>query len=224
MPPEVCPLCFSRQVRKWHTETRKPLAGREFWQCDSCNLVYVPRVFHLSAEQERSIYQQHDNRPDDPGYRHFLARVVEPMLPFLDEIQKREGRIPEGLDFGCGPGPTLSLMLQEAGYKCLDYDPYFANHPELLQRQYDFLVSTEVFEHLAQPAQVMDQLVACLNPGGLLAIMTQRPRDLEAFIRWRYLLDPTHITFFSEACFDWLANHWKLQKLHIGPATILLGK
>jgi len=223
-PAQVCPLCFSQQVSLWHTETRRPLAGREYWRCSSCDLVYVPTSFHLSPEQEKTIYQQHDNRPDDPGYRHFLGRVLEPLLPFLEAIKKREGRVPEGLDFGSGPGPTLSLMFREAGYDCVDYDPYFALHPELLERQYDFLVSTEVFEHLAQPAQVMDQLLACLKPGGYLGIMTQRPRDLEAFRRWHYLMDPTHITFYSEASFDWLAAYWKLQKIHVGQATIILGK
>lgn len=221
---QFCPLCSSDQVRKWHTETRKPLVGREFWLCSCCDLVFVPSAFHLSPEQEKAVYQQHDNRPDDPGYRRFLGGLLEPLLPLLEEMQQGEGRTLEGMDFGSGPGPTLSLMLREAGFDCVDYDPYFAHQPELLKHQYDFLVTTEVFEHLAQPAVVMEQLMACLKPGGYLGIMTQRPRDLEAFRRWHYLMDPTHITFYSEACFDWLAGYWGLQKIHTGKATMLLRK
>jgi hypothetical protein len=29
----------------------------------------------------------------------------------------------------------------------------------------------------------------------------------QAFTRWHYILDPTHVCFFSEASFAWLADH-----------------
>lgn len=224
MPSQTCPLCFSSAVRRWHTETRRPLVGREYWRCSCCDLVFVPDSFHCSSEQEKAIYQQHENRPDDLGYRRFLGRMVQPLLPLLEARQEQLERKLKGLDFGSGPGPTLSVMFAEAGFACQDYDLYFANYPERLQQRYDFLVSTEVFEHLAQPAQIMNQLVDCLETGGYLGIMTQRPRDLDAFQRWHYLMDPTHITFFSEACFEWLASHWNLQTCYLGKDVVLLGK
>lgn len=218
----VCPLCSSRSTQHWHTEIRRPLVGREYWRCATCDLIFVPRAFHFTPDQQIAIYQQHDNRPDDPGYRRFLGRLLEPLLPLLASRQKQASHPLQGLDFGSGPGPTLSVMLAEAGYACADYDLYFAHQPQLLERRYDFIVSSEVFEHLEQPAEVIDQLVACLQPGGYLGIMTQRPRHLEAFQQWRYLMDPTHIAFFSEACFDWLARHWSLEPCYLGADVVLL--
>jgi len=49
----------------------------------------------------------------DPRYRRFLARLAEPLIAHLPKGAR-------GLDFGCGPGPTLSLMLREAGFACAD--------------------------------------------------------------------------------------------------------
>jgi len=216
-----CPLCHSNSTDLWHTQTHKPIAGREYHRCKVCDLIFVPPVFHWDKSAEIAIYQQHENNPNDLSYRKFLDRIKQPVIEQLALLNKPTHKI-TGLDFGSGPGPTLSLMFEEAGFSCTDYDLYFANHPEKLQQQYDFIVSTEVFEHLAQPAKVISQLVSCLKPQGILGIMTQRPRDLAAFQKWRYLADPTHITFFSETCFKWLANHWQLQQIYLSKDVILL--
>lgn len=216
-----CPLCHSNSTELWHTQTHKPLIGREYHRCQVCDLIFVPSIFHWDKPAEIAIYQQHENNPHDLGYRKFLDRIKQPMLQQLALLNKSKKEI-TGLDFGCGPGPTLSLMFEEVGLSCANYDLYFANHPELLQQTYDFIASTEVFEHLAKPADVMDQLVNCLKPQGILGIMTQRPRDLAAFQNWRYLADPTHISFFSEACFNWLAKHWQLEQVYLGSDVVLL--
>ena len=225
-----CPLCHSNATELWHIHTHKPLVGREYHRCKVCDLIFVPPAFHWDKPAEMAIYQQHENNPNDLGYRKFLDRIKQPMLQQLALLKKSQktANKPEdkiaGLDFGCGPGPTLSLMLEEVGVSCANYDLYFANHPELLEQKYDFIVSTEVFEHLAQPAEVINQLVSCLKPQGILGIMTQRPRDLAAFQNWRYLADPTHISFFSEACFKWLAKHWQLEQVYLGSDVVLLKK
>lgn len=211
----TCPLCASVTADLWHTATHRPLVGREYWRCGQCELVFVPAVFHWDSTAEQAIYQQHDNRPDDPGYRRFLARAAEPVLRLMPPAA-------QGLDFGCGPGPTLSLMLEEAGLTCLNYDLYFDPEATRLQQQYDFITSTEVFEHLSQPYAVLKQLLGCLKPNGLLVVMTQRPRDQAAFQRWHYLMDPTHISFFSEASFAWIAAHFGLELLEVHRDVIVL--
>ena len=73
---------------------------------------------HPSAEEEEYRYAQHNNSDDCPGYRDFLNQALEPTLPYLDFGM-------EGLDFGCGPNPVLARMLDEAGYSCTYYDPFF---------------------------------------------------------------------------------------------------
>lgn len=236
-----CPLCSARDCALWYVQERKPLIGRAYHRCSNCKLIFVPSAHQLSAAEEKAIYTAHENNPDDPGYRNFLSRAFEPVLsqlkaPQLKEAQLKNSQLentkhnegsrnrPHGLDFGCGPGPTLSLMFQEAGINCEAYDPFFANDTSLLQKTYDFITATEVFEHLSQPAKELKLIGGILKPGGILGIMTKRPRDLEAFKSWHYLMDPTHITFYSFATFDWIAETFGYRLIYSSDDVVLLKK
>jgi len=226
-----CPLCSASDCTLWYVQERKPLIGRAYHRCSNCKLIFVPSAHQLSAEEEKAIYTAHENNPDDPGYRKFLNRAFEPVLSrlkdsHLNTAQLNEGRSnqPHGLDFGCGPGPTLSLMFQEAGFSCEAYDPFFANDTALLQKTYDFITATEVFEHLSRPAKELKLIGDMLKPEGILAVMTKRPRDLAAFKSWHYLMDPTHITFYSLATFDWIAKTYGYTLIYSSDDVVLLKK
>jgi len=161
--------------------------------------VFVPSDQHLSAAEERAQYDLHENDPADLAYRKFLSRLFEPMC----------ARVPvpaTGLDFGSGPGPTLSVMFEEAGYDMAIYDPFFAPDTGVLGRQYDFITATEVVEHLHRPGWELARLVGLLEPAGYLGVMTKRVIDAAAFSTWHYKDDPTHVCFFSTATFEWLAE------------------
>ncbi|RUO18746.1 methyltransferase [Aliidiomarina iranensis] len=215
---EQCPLCREAIAGEpWFVETRAPLQGREHFQCMHCHVVFVPQRFHVSDAEAKALYELHENNPNDIGYRKFLARAAEPVQRLLPQGSS-------GLDFGSGPGPTLSLMLNEAGFPCSIFDIFYANNPERLQQTYDFITSTEVFEHLAQPRQVLNQLVPLLNHGGLLVIMTQRPKTIDRYQKWTYLLDPTHITFFRDETFQWIAQHWPLELIELHKDVAVLQK
>jgi len=191
---DPCPLCSGYNIQHFSQDKK-----RNYWQCQACDLVFVDKSQQLNHDDEKAVYQQHENNPEDAGYRKFLSRMSQPML---------ERILPDshGLDFGCGPGPTLSLMFEEAGHRMAIYDPYFANNPEALKQPYDFITSTEVFEHLSAPKQVLEQLIPILKPGGWLGLMTKRVIDQDAFKSWHYKNDPTHITFFSEQTFHLLSS------------------
>lgn len=88
------------------------------------------------------------------------------------------------------------------------YDPFYAPDSQPLQQQYDFITASEVVEHLHHPRRDLDRLWSCLKPQGSLGIMTKRVLDQEAFSRWHYKNDPTHVCFFSSETFRWLADHW----------------
>jgi 2-polyprenyl-3-methyl-5-hydroxy-6-metoxy-1,4-benzoquinol methylase len=97
-------------------------------------------------------------------------------------------------------------MLRELGYDVLDYDPYYAPFRERLDRRYDFITVCEVAEHLADPAAEFARLFDCLNPGGVLGIMTSHIPPDQPFVSWHYQRDPTHICFYSESSLHWLAQ------------------
>ena len=207
-----CPLCVEPTTAPYHRDRR-----RDYYQCATCKLVFVPLEQHLSAAAEKAEYDKHQNSPHDTGYRRFLGRLFTPLLAKLEPNAR-------GLDFGSGPGPTLSVMFAEQGHSMAIYDLFYAPDASVLTQIYDFITATEVVEHLAQPGKVLTQLAAQLSPGGYLGLMTKRVTSPEAFARWHYISDPTHISFFSEETFRWWAQKNSLVVEFPGPDTVILHK
>lgn len=207
-----CPLCGNTGCTEFYRDRQRP-----YRQCDQCDLVFVTNQFQLTAEAEKAVYDQHQNCPEDAGYRAFLSRLATPLLERLAPGSK-------GLDFGSGPGPTLSVIFQEAGHDVALFDPYYANHPALLQAHYDFITSTEVVEHLSQPGNELQRLWAQLKPGGYLGLMTKLVVSPEAFASWHYKNDPTHISFFSKATFRFIGTQWGVEPQFLGDDVIIFRK
>lgn len=193
MEDTCCPLCSGKRISPYHRDKSRP-----YHRCGTCELVFVPAAYHLPADKEKQRYDLHTNNPDDPGYRRFLSRLFLP-------LNRRLSPGSFGLDFGCGPGPTLSVMFAEAGHRMALYDPFYADDPAVFDQSYDFVTATEVVEHLRVPGKELPRLFHLLKPGGYLGIMTQMVIRREAFETWRYIDDDTHIAFFSRPTFKWLA-------------------
>jgi SAM-dependent methyltransferase len=191
--------------------------SRQYYRCVSCELVFVPSEFHLSHAEEKARYDCHENDPQDIRYRQFVGRLFEAMQPHLCPAST-------GLDFGSGPGPALAEIFREAGYTMLLFDPYYAPDPQALSRSYDFIVSTETVEHLSRPGEELDRLWNCLKPGGHMGIMTKRISDPANFPEWHYIRDETHISFFADKTFQYLAQIWKAELTILSQDMILLKK
>lgn len=208
-----CPLCSSKQNKLYHTDKTK-----EYHQCLECMLIFIPPKFYLKIDEEKAHYDKHENDPSDLGYRKFLGRIFIPLLERLAPQSK-------GLDFGSGPGPTLSVMLEEKGHSVELFDIFYANKPELFNNEYDFITSTEVAEHLYSPFQELERLWNCIKPGGILALMTERyPANSGDFSQWYYIRDPTHVCLFSLDTFKWLANKWNATLSDHGNSVVFFTK
>ncbi len=190
---------------------------REYLSCGECGLLFVPRKYFLSTESEKARYDQHKNFPNDKRYRKFLERLFTPM-------NERIAPVSCGMDFGSGPGPTLSVMFKEAGHCAVDYDFFYNKHSNLLKNKYDFITATEVVEHLHEPRAELEMLWSILKPGGWLGIMTNMEARSAVFDVWYYKNDPTHVCFFSHKTFEWLGNKWGAELVFADKGTVLLGK
>lgn len=191
-----CPLCRARRIAPF-----AQAHGRRYLECGACRLVFVDPEQRPSPAAEREHYGTHRNDPADPGYRAFLDRLATPLAARL-----RPGA--EGLDYGSGPGPTLSLMLEERGFRMRIHDPFFAPDPAPLRRDYDFVTCTETAEHFHHPGDEFDRLDRLLRPGGWLGLMTSlldRETDLA---RWRYARDPTHVSLYRRETMEWIAERY----------------
>lgn len=182
------------------------MGARSYQRCEDCEATFLDPAHFLDADSERTEYEQHQNLPGDPGYVRFLSQVVQPLLARLPPYSR-------GLDYGCGPGPVLALMLREAGHTVALYDPFFHPNTAPLQSRHDFITCTEVIEHFHAPALEFRRLDALLQPGGWLALMTCFQTDDARFAQWHYRRDPTHVVFYREATLAHLARRhgWRME-------------
>jgi hypothetical protein len=200
--PPACTLCGGDDVQ--------PLVhvhGRAYFECTgACGLIFMAPADRLTPDAERARYALHRNDAADVGYRAFLDRLCAPLSARLPAGAR-------GLDYGSGPGPTLSVMLRERGFPTDDYDPFFAPDPRALERTYDFITCTETAEHFAAPAADFARLDGLLAVPGWLALMTEVRRDERDFAGWWYVRDPTHVSFYRPRTFAWIATAfgWTLE-------------
>ncbi|GJL96005.1 MAG: methyltransferase [Hyphococcus sp.] len=195
-----CPVCRHEEVREFQT-----VAARVYLRCQRCEATFLDPAYYLTSDEERAHYDHHENEIEDPGYRKFLSKLADPLLAQLSKNSK-------GLDYGCGPGPALAAMLNEAGHEVSLYDPFFHADRTVLSREYDFITCTEVVEHFHEPAKEFDRLNDMLRCGGILAVMTCFQTDDEKFAAWHYRTDPTHVVFYREKTFHVLADiyDWRI--------------
>lgn len=208
----ICPLCSNKNYDHYHQDKQ-----RNYWQCSDCSLVFVKSNEYISEGEEKAIYDTHQNNANDGGYRKFLCKLTVPLVEKLSKGMK-------GLDFGCGPGPTLSVMLEEQGFSVENYDIFYANEPKMFKQKYDFITCTEVIEHLHHPDKEITQLTEILKPKGILGIMTKRVINKERFKTWHYKNDSTHVCFYSDKTFEYIADFWKCDLEFVQSDVVILTK
>jgi len=127
------------------------------------------------------------------------------------------------LDVGCFRGDFLSWLGE--GWDRFAVEPSIAGRAEVRRRgiqvvgstldalpetglSYGSITMIDVIEHLPRPLDALEELVGCLQPGGLLVLFTGSTDSLG----WRlsprhywYAALPEHVCFFRPSWFAWAA-------------------
>jgi hypothetical protein len=194
----ICPVCEGSKSELFDQDKH-----RAFFKCLECDLVYVPRSSLVTASEEKARYDSHENSEEDDGYRKYLAEIAE-----VIKAQLFPGEL--GLDFGCGKTTMLEKLL--APFEVTSYDLFYHPNQQLLEKKYNFIILSEVVEHLREPRQTMLSLKESLLPGGKIFVKTKlRPENSAAFSQWFYKRDITHIQFFNENSFNVLKDICQLK-------------
>ena len=158
----------------------------------------------------------HNNDIHDKGYQNFVSPIVNYILENVSAGKS-------GLDYGAGPGPVITHLLEKKGYDMHLYDPYFSRDQNSLQREYDFIVVCEVIEHFHAPSVDFSKLRRLLKENGSIAIMTDFYDDSFDFAGWYYHVDPTHVCFYRLHTIEWIRNHYEFKEVILaGPRTVVL--
>lgn len=188
---------------------------REYFQCSVCELVFVSEKDLLNSAEEKQHYDTHENNIYDSNYRKFLRQIFTPVNNMISVNSN-------GLDYGCGDGPALYEMFKEAGHEMSKYDPFYDPNKAALEKEYDFIVSTEVFEHFHNPKEDIALLFNLLKKGGILGLMTRLNPGKETFENWYYKNDPTHVCFYNKKTFLKIAEKYNKKLEILGDQVIIL--
>ncbi len=205
----MCPLCFNKES---FVVVEGP-DSRMYRECKKCSLIFTESRFLPSKESERKRYLTHNNGIQYKGYINFLNQAIEPALPLLTNKM-------QGLDFGCGPEPTLSVLLEKKGFSCDNYDPFF--FPEMPGDAYDFVFATECFEHFFFPEKEIQRIKNLLKPEGILIVMTETWKSAEAFKTWYYPKDFTHVSFYHNQTFDFIAAKFGFKAIESNKERVMI--
>lgn len=177
-----------------------------YYRCEECDYIFLDDIHYLDAGLEKEHYDNHENNLESLGYVDMFENLIEEFI----SIDAKE--IKTALDFGCGEGEVLPILLERRGIFCDRYDLFYFPQKVYKNKKYDLIVSTEVIEHLASPLDTLKELLLHLNKDGYLLLMTYfHPSDDEKFLKWFYIKDITHIGFFSIKTFEYMASELSLK-------------
>jgi SAM-dependent methyltransferase len=213
--PTKCPLCGSIEIDFYSDQ---PIS-RSYYLCKNCSLIFVDPKYLLNFNDQKTRYDFHENDPDSTGYMNFLNKAIFPALKYI----KSSGI---GLDYGSGPGshPDSKFgcsalaysLIHDHGCSVLCYDPVYSPWDEsefsIKQNYFDYIFSTEVWEHFTQPLSSIQLIDSLLKVDGIVSVMTGAWDETKDFANWYYPKDDTHVVFYHERTMEWISEkfQWKI--------------
>lgn len=176
----------------------KPLSGIPiyYYGCPRCSLIFTTTFDHFTPEDFAAQIYNAEYADVDPDY------LVERPTGFGQMVAAifSASRDISVLDYGGGNGVLAACLRTHAFTDVTTYDPFVPLHAERPQRQFDLITCFEVLEHSVRPAQTLDEIVALLNPDGLLLFSTLviPPEITSLGIGWWYIAPRNgHVTLYS---------------------------
>lgn len=202
------------------------VAGHDFLECGHCGFVFTPSLRPAAAEARY--------RADEVGSPQGGWADEAFLQPALERLHAAPLDI---LDFGCGES-RLPAQLRARGHRVIGVDlaPPDQPHPDrytgdirtlaLPPTPFDLVCAYQVFEHLPQPALVLEALLAHTRRGGLLLIHTdmETAERARGFADWWYVLPPHHCSFYRHRSFDVFCGNTPHRVVWRDPKSVIIRK
>lgn len=218
-----CPICYGQTAlldvvdfNKNCEEARGkylPLSGKPVYysQCQNCAFTLAPEFEHWTdADFLEKIYNA-DYIGIDPDYVEARPRANADAIAKLFDAQKSSIR---HLDYGGGNG-RLSELLREKKWDSQTYDPFPSNQKKISELgKFNLITAFEVFEHVPDVNQLMDNLKQLMDSSCLLlfsTLTTDGHIKPNSRINWWYASPRNgHISLFSKRSLVLLGGKNKL--------------
>lgn len=210
-----CPLCKGIKIETFFYQKH---LSRCFYLCLNCDLIFVDRKKCLKLSDQKAHYDTHENHLLTEGYEKFLMRLV-------NFVRQNKDLKAAGLDYGSGPYPMLKKLFHQHKFSLVDiYDPIYAPKELDQKKVYDFITLCEVAEHFINPRQEFKKLFSLLAPKGVLVVSTKLHDENIDFNKWHYIVDPTHVSFYSKKTVDYLRRYFDFESKEVLGDLFILWK
>lgn len=196
-----CPACEAVQARALGEKD-----GLALKVCGACGTLYARGDNAVPLNYIMYYGESNLSVPDFIGHR--CDEIAAAFAP-----HRKTNRL---LDIGCGAGTLLRAArragwdaeglevsivavehLRADGFKVFQGELAEASYPE---GHFDVVMAIEVLEHIAEPAQLVEEIARILRPGGLMWATTPHGRGLSARLLgldWSAVNPPEHLQLFS---------------------------
>jgi len=190
---------------------------KSYYICQNCQSIMLSDTCLVTKDREKAQYENHNNNFQSKGY----VKMFEDFLDFFwSDLDEKKAN---ALDFGCGPGPVLAQILKNRGLSVDIYDKFYQPKKIFENKKYDLITSTEVFEHLQNPFEILTLFKKHLKKDGIIAIMTLfHQNNTEDFLKWWYRRDPTHTSFYTPKTFEVLCDMCGLKVLKHDNSRVII--
>ncbi len=207
--------------------------------CDTCfawprtinNKVY-DRIYSQASivpgYNRYNLYTEEVIKRTDP--LKYLANKESAYFAIKEILERAENKTPTILEIGSGLG-YLTYAIRKKGYNIIGLDisldavekakKRFGNdyvcadiyqYEKNTGKKFDFVILTEVIEHVPNPSDFFDEITRLLAENGKLIITTPNKSIFSNKDYWETELPPIHLTWFSETSFKMLASE---KQLHV---------
>jgi hypothetical protein len=195
------------------------LSSVEYFRCIDCGFVHSETHALMSDEEWGLLnesyhlsYQNLEHNPDDPRW---LARI-DAQARFIADCADI-GLIPQDrpwLDYAAGGGQLSYAVGRTSDYRLFNFDRFMpCPEPTLrdlpARKEFDFVISTSVFEHLRNRRD-LDEVDSLVSDSGVMGLHTLVREHVPNDPDWFYLL-PVHCAFFSNKSMATLFQQWGYQ-------------
>jgi len=207
-----CPFCKSEKSSPWASENNYTAV-----KCENCGFVYLNPRPPMDSIDEKNKIGYHETKSDTfrsikmpriNKIRSFKKRLL-PILSMANLVDKKI----DWLDVGAGTGELLYVikkllpkatlegiepsqqkveMAQNYGLNVVD------KTLEQIDKKYDVISLINVFSHLPEPLEFIEQLKEKLKPHGILILVTGNGGDVTASEYPDGFFFPDHLVFAGE--------------------------
>src|SRR5215213_1307732 len=203
-----CPACGAGEAERAGEKDKFSMS-----RCRACGTLYVAELPGAGEVEDYDSYYGEENLAVPDFINKRLDEIIAGFEPY-----KRDGLL---LDVGCGAG-TFMQAARRAGWDAVgvEVSATAAEHNraegfevfngELADARYpegrfDVVVLSEVLEHVAEPREMLGEVLRVMRPGGLLWATTPNGRGFSARslgLKWSAVSPPEHLHLFSRGAVE----------------------